>query len=159
MSDAAFFRDMIRRVRAGDPEAARELFVRFEPQLRLEVSLRLRDPRLRRRVDESDICQSVLLSFFVRVRLGQYEVDEPGNLANLLAVMARKKVAAQARRHGAARRDFRRVGAVDPADCGAADGGATPSQVVTAEELVREFRARLTEEERRLADLRAAGRR
>jgi hypothetical protein len=36
--------------------------------------------------------------------------------------------------------------------------GATPSQVVAGEELLRELRARLTEEEQRLADLRAAGR-
>ncbi|HZY90903.1 MAG TPA: ECF-type sigma factor [Gemmataceae bacterium] len=157
MSDAAPFHDLMRRVRAGDSSAAEELFRRFEPQVRLEARLRLRDPRLRRLVDENDLCQSVMLSFFVRARLGQYEVADAGELRRLLAGMARNKVAAQARRHAAARRDFRRAEGLAGADVVPA-GEASPSQVVAGEELLREFRARLTDEERRVADLRAEGR-
>jgi RNA polymerase sigma-70 factor (ECF subfamily) len=157
MSDADAFPDLIRRVRAGDAHAAADLFRQYEPQLRLEVRLRLRDPRLRRRVDESDVCQSVLLSFFVRARLGQYDVSEPGELVRLLAGMARNKVAAQARKQGAARRDFRRVEALAGAESAPAPGD-TPSQVAAGEELLRELRARLNDEERRIAELRAEGR-
>ena len=98
MSDAAPFFDLMRRVRAGDALAAEELFRQFEPQLRLEARLRLRDPRLRRLVDENDLCQSVMLSFFVRARLGEYDLADPTELRRLLAGMARNKLAAQARR-------------------------------------------------------------
>ena len=158
MSDAAFFEQLIRRVRAGDGEAARALWESHEPQLRLEVSLRLRDPRLRRGVNASDICQSVMLSFFVRLRLGQFDVDKPGDLVHLLATMARNKVAEEARRQRASRRDVGRIEPIAADDCGIADKNQTPSQILSAEEMVREARARLTEEERILVDLRAEGR-
>jgi hypothetical protein len=77
-------------------------------------------------------------------------------LVRLLAGMARNKVAAQARKHGAARRDFRRAERLEGAEPAAA--ADSPSQVVAGAELLREFRARLSDEERRMADLRAAGR-
>jgi RNA polymerase sigma-70 factor (ECF subfamily) len=152
----ADFPELLRRVRAGDARAAEDLFRHHEPQLRLEVRLRLRDPRLRRLLDEDDICQSVMLSFFIRARLGEYELAGPHELRLLLAGMARNKVALQARKQGAARRDFRRAARLE-ADV-AATAGDSPSQVVAGEELVRAFRARLYEDERRIAELRANGR-
>jgi DNA-directed RNA polymerase specialized sigma24 family protein len=153
----ADFAELINRVRAGDAPAAEDLFRRSEPQLRLEIRLRLRDQRLRRLLDEGDVCQSVMLSFFVRARLGQYDVADPGELKRLLAGMARNKVAAQARKQGAARRDFRKTEGLAGAEAAPA-AGDTPRQVVASEELLCEFRARLREEERRVADLRANGR-
>jgi DNA-directed RNA polymerase specialized sigma24 family protein len=93
----------------------------------------------------------------VRARLGEYDVADPKELRRLLAAIARNKVAAQARRHSAGRRDFRRLERLDGASrIAAAD--ASPGSVVASEELVRELRARLTEEERTIADLRALGR-
>jgi RNA polymerase sigma-70 factor (ECF subfamily) len=156
MPDDTSFPDLMARVCHGDARAAEELFRQFEAQVRLEVQLRLRDPRLRRLVDEADVCQSVMLSFFVRARLGDYDLADAKELMRLLAGMARNKVAAQARRHAADRRDFRRARGLAGAATMAA-GDASPSQLVAAEELLRELRARLSEEERRIADLRVAG--
>jgi len=71
--------------------------------------------------------------------------------------MSRRKVTDHARREQAARRDCRRV---RPARAGSAEpaaAGASPSQEVALGELLAEFRKRLTEEERLLADLRARG--
>jgi hypothetical protein len=65
-------------------------------------------------------------------------------------------VAAQARKHSAARRDFRRAEGLAGAEAVAA-ADDSPSQVVAGEELLREFQARLSDEERRIADLRARG--
>jgi hypothetical protein len=158
MSDDNAFPDLMARVRRGDTRATEELFRRFEPQVRLEVQLRLRDPRLRRLVHYADVCQSVWLSFFVRARLGEYDVADPNELMRLLAGMARNKVAAQTRRHSAGRRDFRRLEGLGGAERIAA-GDASPGSVVAGEELVRAVRARLSEEERSIADLRVAGRR
>jgi RNA polymerase sigma factor (sigma-70 family) len=157
MSDDNAFAEMMARVRRGDARAAEELFRQFEAQVRLEVQLRLRDPRLRRVVGDSDLCQSVWLGFFVRARLGEYDVADPNDLMRLLAGIARNKVAAHARRHSAGRRDFRRSEGLGAAEKVAARDGS-PSSVVAAEELVREVRARLSEEERTIADLRVAGR-
>jgi RNA polymerase sigma-70 factor (ECF subfamily) len=100
MPDDNAFPDLMARVRRGDARASDDLFRQFEAQVRLEVQMRLRDPRLRRRVDEADVCQSVMRSFFVRARLGEYDVANPNELMRLLAGMARNKVAAQARRRG-----------------------------------------------------------
>ena len=157
MSDENAFAELMARVRRGDACAAEELLRQFEGQVRLEVQLRLRDPRLRRLVDDVDVCQSVWLSFFVRVRLGEYDVEDSKELMHLLARIARNKVARQARRHSAGRRDFRRSEGLAGAEKRAARD-ANPSSVLASEELVREVRARLSQEERSIADLRSLGR-
>jgi RNA polymerase sigma-70 factor (ECF subfamily) len=157
MSDKNAFAELMARVRHGDSRAAEELFQQFEAQVRVEIQLRLRDPRLRRLVDDSDVCQSVWFSFFIRARLGEYDVADASELVRLLAGMARNKVAEQARRHSAGRRDFRRLEGIGGAEKIAA-GNVTASSVVAREELLRELQERLSDEERSIADLRAAGR-
>src|SRR5436190_19371790 len=102
--------ELFRHVRAGDSEAATELFRRYEPSIRrrVRVWLRLQDERLGRAFDSMDVCQSVLASFFLRAAAGQYEVQEPGQLVALLFRMARNKLAHQVAREQAQRRDARR---------------------------------------------------
>jgi RNA polymerase sigma-70 factor (ECF subfamily) len=158
MSEADLFADFMRRVRAGDEQAAAELVQRYETIVRREVRLRLRDPRLRRVFDSLDVCQSVLASFLLRAAAGQYELEGPAQLVRLLVGITRKKVASAARRQQAGVRDHRRVEAVDPAVCPAADPGPSPSQQMAGRELLSELRRRLSEEERRVAELRADGR-
>jgi RNA polymerase sigma-70 factor (ECF subfamily) len=158
MSESATFADFIRRIRAGDDRAAQELVERYEPVIRREVRLRLRDPRLNSQFDWTDVCQSVLASFFVRAASGQYDLEEPGQLLKLLVTMTRHKVANRARRHRAGRRDYRRHEPHDPADLeGRAISQPSPSRMVAGRELLEEFRRRLSEEERTLVDLRAQG--
>src|SRR5437588_6308118 len=91
----------VRRVRAGDQEAAAELVRRYEPEIRLEVRtwLRLRNPRLRRVFDSMDVCQSVLGSFFVRAAVGEFDLERPEQLIRLLVGMARNKLAERVRHH------------------------------------------------------------
>src|SRR5262245_9595443 len=90
------FAEFLRRVRAGDERAAVELVRRYEPALRLEIRVRLRDPKLRRLLEPEDLCQSVLKSFFVRAASGQYDLEGPAELLALLRAMARNKVSKQA---------------------------------------------------------------
>jgi RNA polymerase sigma-70 factor (ECF subfamily) len=151
--------EFIRRIRQGDEQAAGELVRRYEAEIRLEVRgwLRLRNPALRRVFDSMDICQSVLASFFARAAVGDFDLDEPTQLIRLLVGMARKKVAEQARHHQRQRRDVRRVGDVDLAAGTVASSEETPSRVVSGRELLQKFRERLTDEERRIADLRVRG--
>jgi RNA polymerase sigma-70 factor (ECF subfamily) len=158
MSVGNTFVDLIVRVRAGNAPATEELVRRYEPAIRLAVRARLTDPGLRRLLDSTDICQWVFASFFLRAASGQYELDHPGQLIRLLETMARNKLIKQAERHQADRRDYRRQepGSVDEGDVVAE--GPSPSSVVAHEELLQEFRNRLSPTERRLADLRALGR-
>lgn len=157
MSEPETFQDLIRRVRAGDGEAAAELVRRYEPTIRRVARVRLLDSRLQRAFDSMDICQSVFGSFFVRTALGQYDLETPEQLLKLLVDMSRKKVTDRVREEGAARRDFRRVqgGAPDERQC-AAPGGS-PSRQASAKELLHEVRCRLSLDERQLADARAQG--
>ena len=98
MDEGNSFTALIQKWRAGDQSAAIELVRRYEPAIRRVVRLQLRDPRLRRILDSMDVCQSVLASFFLRAATGQYDLNQPAQLLRLLAVMARNKVASQARR-------------------------------------------------------------
>ncbi len=156
MSDELSFRDLIGRVRQGDERAAAELVRRYEPAIRRAVRFRLTDPRLRRTCDSMDVCQSVLLSFFVRAASGQYDLDSPEQLLRLLTTMARNKLLNQARQHQAARRDNRLV-TDDIADHDVPEEAPGPSQQVEARELLQEVHRRLSPDELRLVELRNQG--
>jgi RNA polymerase sigma-70 factor (ECF subfamily) len=156
MSDDSFS-DFIRRIRAGDAQAAAVLVKRYEPAIRLEVRLHLTDPRLYRLFDSMDVCQSVLASFFVRAASGQYDLDRPERLLKLLVSIAKNKVAFEARRQRAQRRDNRRTVALDSETGDLPGTEPTASRLVAGKELLSAFRQRLTAEERQLADLRARG--
>jgi RNA polymerase sigma factor (sigma-70 family) len=158
MTDDNTFADFLQRIRAGDEQAAAELVNRYESAVRVEVRMRLADSRLRRVFDSMDLCQSVLASFFVRVAAGQYHLERPEQLVRLLVTIARNKVASQARRQQAQRRDQRRDVAVDREGWEPAGAEPSPSRVVSGRELLAELRRRLTPEELRVADLRAEGR-
>jgi RNA polymerase sigma factor (sigma-70 family) len=157
MSDEPSFTDFIRRIRAGDADAARELVQRYERAVRLEVRVRLADPRLGRAFDSMDICQSVMASFFVRATAGQFELEQPQDLVKLLVVMARNKLAFHIRKERANRRDNRRVEAMPIEGMEKAKSGPTPSEEIAGRELLAAFRERLNDEERQLADRRALG--
>jgi RNA polymerase sigma-70 factor (ECF subfamily) len=156
MPEDRSFSDLIGRVRRGDQAAAAELVRRYEPAIRRAVRFRLTDPTLRRTCDSMDVCQSVLLSFFVRAASGQYELDTPEQLLKLLTAMARNKLLNTARNARAARRDQRLV-----------DNSFQESQLITdapgpsrqaeARDLLEEVHRRLAPDERILVELRNQG--
>jgi RNA polymerase sigma-70 factor (ECF subfamily) len=153
VDDHDAFRDLIRRVRAGDAAAAEELVRGYEGAIRRAVRIHLRT-KLRRSLDSMDICQSVLANFFVRAAAGQFNLEDPTHLLKLLVTMARNRLTGHARK---------------PANRGAEVGETlllettpgreeTPSQQLANQELLARVRAGLSEEERYLADQRALGR-
>jgi RNA polymerase sigma-70 factor (ECF subfamily) len=157
MVDAPTFDELIRRVRAGDQDAATELVRRYEPAIRRAVRFRLANARLGTLLESMDICQSVLASFFIRAASGQYELQTPGQLLKLLTAMARNKLTSQARKQHAQRRDSRRVasGGQDEDRFIAAD--ASPSMEVAARDLLQEVHRRLSPDERRILELKNQG--
>jgi RNA polymerase sigma factor (sigma-70 family) len=158
MADEQKFADFVRQIRAGDEQAATELVRRYEPLIRREVRLHLEDRRLGRIFDSLDVCQSVLASFFVRTAAGQYDLEEPAQLIKLLVTMARNKLASEARRQNRRRRDQRRVAAnPDEAMERVAAAGPGPATLVAGKELLERFREALSDDERKIAELRAEG--
>jgi RNA polymerase sigma-70 factor (ECF subfamily) len=156
MADDVSFQQLIGRVRRGDQQAAAELVRRYEPAIRRAVRFRLTDPRLRRTCDSMDVCQSVLLSFFVRAASGQYDLDSPEQLLRLLTTMARNKLLNQARQQHAACRDNRLV-TDDLADHDVPASAPGPPQQAEARELLQEVHRRLAPDELRLVELRNQG--
>jgi RNA polymerase sigma factor (sigma-70 family) len=152
------FRDLMHRVRGRDQDAARELVLRYEGAVRRVIRIRLRDAGMRRLLDSTDVCQSVLASFFIRTALGQYEIESPEHLVSLLTVIARNKLTNQANRLRARRRDIRRdVGDGDQAPY-VADAASDPSEQASARELLEKVRGGLPPDERYLAEQRSIGR-
>jgi len=156
--DLSRFQDLIRRVRQRDETAAAELMQRYESVIRRVVRIHLRDARIRRVLDSTDICQSVLASFFARTALGQYELETPEQLLNLLTAITRNKLTNQANRMRAQRRDIRREVAMDQDTPRVASQASDPSQQVAAKELLAKIQAGLDDDERFLAEQRSLGR-
>jgi RNA polymerase sigma-70 factor (ECF subfamily) len=154
VSEPNAFAELIRRVRARDQNAAAELVRLYEPAIRRAARIRLADSRLRRLFDSVDISQSVFASFFVRAALGQYDLDKPERLLRLLVNMSCKKLIDHVRQQEAARRDFRRTRAAGQR---LLSDSNDPGGQLMLEELLHEFRGRLSPAEQRLADLRASG--
>jgi RNA polymerase sigma factor (sigma-70 family) len=154
MEEGSAFLDLIHRVRDGDPQAAVELVRCYEPAVRRVVRLQLRDRRLRRVFDSLDVCQAVLASFFIRAAAGQFDLDHPGQLLRLLIIMARNKFATLARHSYVLRRDVSPEIVAKESKSWVAPGPG-PYEQAASRDLLREVFARLSAEERLLANRRA----
>jgi RNA polymerase sigma factor (sigma-70 family) len=98
--------DLVERWRAGDQQAATELFRRYASQLIGLARSRL-SAKLAPRVDPEDVVQSAYRSFFVGVRAGEYELGGEGDLWHLLVAITLNKLQQQRVRHQAKKRDVR----------------------------------------------------
>jgi RNA polymerase sigma factor (sigma-70 family) len=154
----SLFHDLICRIRNRDEAAATEMVRRYENAIRRVIRLNLRDRRMRRILDSMDVCQSVLASFFVRAALGQYDLETPEQLVQLLASIARNKLATQATRLQAQKRDYRREVDIDAQAQRLTASAADPSEQASAREMLQKVRDRLGEDERYLAEQRSLGR-
>jgi RNA polymerase sigma-70 factor (ECF subfamily) len=152
------FQELMQRVRNRDEAAAAELVQRYERHVRRAVRFQLVDPRMRRIFDSTDVCQSVLATFFKRAAAGQYQLERADQLIHLLVRMACNKVAGQARKQRALRRDVGRLERAEFLADEHAGADREPGELVAQRELVARFRERLSEEEWRLVSERADGR-
>jgi RNA polymerase sigma factor (sigma-70 family) len=158
MPESDQFQELIRRVRDRDQDAAHELAKRYEGAIRRVVRIHLRDPRMRRVLDSMDVCQSVLASFFVRTALGQYEIESPDQLINLLTTITRNKLTNQFHKMRTQRRDVRRNLEENEDGFDFLDRASDPSEQASARELLEKVRNQLEPQERYLAEQRALGR-
>jgi RNA polymerase sigma-70 factor (ECF subfamily) len=77
------FLELIQCVRAGGQLASADFVKQHKPALRV----RLRDARLRRLIDSTDVCQSVMDNFFVRPSAGAFKLQTPEQLIRLLLTL------------------------------------------------------------------------
>lgn len=101
------FAGLMQRLRAGEDEAAREVFARYTRRLVGLARQRL-DTRLAGKVDAEDVVQSAYKSFFVRQREGQLEVGNWDGLWGLLTLITLRKIADRAAQFRASKRDATR---------------------------------------------------
>lgn len=81
---------LLAEVKAGDQQAANELFQRFANRLVGLARSRI-NPDLRRKVDPEDVMQSAFASFFRRHGAGEYDVQSWESLWSLLTVITIRK--------------------------------------------------------------------
>jgi RNA polymerase sigma-70 factor (ECF subfamily) len=140
--------DLLTRVRAGDRQALDALFALHRPYLQQVVGLRL-DPRLRPRVDPSDVVQETQLEA-VR-RLGDYLAKDPMPFRLWLRQIAHDRLLKLRRRHltAARRAAGREVPLPDRSSMQLARqllaGDPTASQQVNQQELARRLRQALAQ--------------
>lgn len=150
------FDNLLARIRAGNQEAAAELVRLYEPEIRREIRLRLTDAAMRRTLDSTDICQSVMANFFEKIRQGQLRFDRPEDLLRLLMQMVRNKLVDRHRRHRV--RSPRDGQAMEDVDAIQLEGDApSPSRVVANQELLERVKPLLSHEELQVLEYRVAG--
>jgi RNA polymerase sigma factor (sigma-70 family) len=130
------FAKFLAAVRAGDVRAAEELARRFEPDIRRVARMRLHDVRLRRVLDTTDVCQSILRRFLAHARSGEFDLDTPEQLAALLTRMTINKIIT------VARRTAREAGSLPP-EWDPIDPAPSPLQQLLRAELVETARRHL----------------
>jgi RNA polymerase sigma-70 factor (ECF subfamily) len=95
------------RLRAGDADAATEIFQKFAHRLIGLARLHL-DARLRQKVDPEDILQSVFRSFFRRQARREFDLQSWDSLWALLSVITLRKCGHQTEHYLALCRDVNR---------------------------------------------------
>ncbi len=152
-------RGLLGRVRSGDEEAARELLVRYEAQVRLVVRRQL--PRLlRSRFDSLDFLQSVWGSFFRQVRTGPDEFVQPRTLVAFLAKVAKNKVIDEYRKASSQKADLSREVSLSSPGSSTQDLASeepSASDVAEAREALARLQDLLPDDRRIVVELRVQG--
>jgi RNA polymerase sigma factor (sigma-70 family) len=151
------FDEMLGRLRAGEPGAVREFVGLYEPFIRRTIRRRLSGTPLQAAADSVDVCQSALGSFLIRAAGGEFNLQSSDDLERLLLTIARRKLAALARRESADRRDRRRMRALDSVVSAATDSRDDPGRLLADADLLEQVEQALPPHESQLFQLRRQG--
>jgi RNA polymerase sigma-70 factor, ECF subfamily len=155
MSADAQFTDLLARLRAGDQQAAADLFQRYARRM-IGLARRHLDGQLRRKVDPEDVMQSVFKSFFHRHAAGAFALENWDSLWALLVTITLRKCGHQLEHFQAACRNLRReetlLAAADSASSWEARGSEpTPLEAALLGEVVEQLlRSQSDERERQI---------
>lgn len=159
MTDLEATGDLLERWRrTGDQAAANQLYNRFAESL-CRLAERHMDQRLQQRVGGDDVIQSAFRTFFRRTAEGQYSLDDPGSVWNLLVTITLNKVRRQGERHRAGKRDIGVERSLDSSRIHpeALSRDPSPEHAVTMIDELRNLFDVLSESERELIRLELEG--
>jgi hypothetical protein len=154
----------LQQLQGGDAgasdQAAQDIWQRYAARL-LALARHNLGRRLRQRVDEEDVLQSMYKSFCVRQRRGEFDLAGRDELWRLLATVTLRKVRNLAKFHARARRDYRREEGARPGPLDSqapqepcdrlADAAPTPEEAAALNEDLRRYLQALPPELRRVA--------
>jgi RNA polymerase sigma-70 factor, ECF subfamily len=134
------FDDILHRLRQGDDGASREVYHRYTHRL-IYLARRRLSGKLAQKVDPEDVLQSVYRSFFLRVAVGEFDLQDWDGLWNLLVAITLRKCGRQLEYHLAARRDVRRESSSEDGEGSMLDWQAlarepTPEEAAALTEMV-----------------------
>jgi RNA polymerase sigma-70 factor (ECF subfamily) len=160
MPDSPSERSPLEALRAGDEDAARQLFDRYAEQLVVLARRRI-SQRLASRIDAEDIVQSVFRTFFHRAKQGQFHFEDPDDVCKLLARITAHKTFRQIAFHRRAKRD---AGQETAQGDDAQDllmklmmAEPSPEEAAAFVDQLQHFLGKLKTEERRILELRMEG--
>jgi RNA polymerase sigma-70 factor (ECF subfamily) len=153
VAEDSSFGSLMKRLRAGDDEAAARVFRRFACRL-IALAQGHLSAALRQKEDPEDVVQSAFKSFFRRQADRPYDLDGWDKLWSLLALITVRKCQDRAAQFGAACRDVRRE-APDGADLFGRE--PTPSEAAMLAETLEGVLRGLDERDRRLVVLSLQG--
>lgn len=158
-SDAQWTR-LIAGVRAGEPGAMRDFYARYRPALE-RIAASAIDTGMRRRFGPESVAHSVCRTFLRRARGDLLDIPDADALWRLLCASALNKVRELSRFHRRQRRSVgseARGGAADDALVRAPARGESPDAEAAFRDQLGHLLAAMSDTERRVIDLRIAGR-
>jgi RNA polymerase sigma factor (sigma-70 family) len=161
MAAEGSFAELMSRLRAGDQEAASEIFTRYAYRLIALARSRL-DARMRQKVDPEDVVQSVFKSFFLRQADGKLTLDGWDELWTILTVITLRKCGRKIRYFHRQRRNNQqelsfRIDDGSDTSWLAIARDPTPSEAAILEETLAELFRGLEGRERDILELRLQG--
>ncbi len=160
MSEARGDRSLVNLWRAGNQEAAQQLFSRYLEKLVALARQRI-SQRLASRVDPEDVVQSVFRTFFQRAKQGQFTIEHEDDLCKLLVRITLHKTLRQVEFHRAAKRNpSLETGQADESQerlLELLDDEPTPETANIFLDQLEHFLAQLKPQERQILELRMQG--
>jgi RNA polymerase sigma-70 factor (ECF subfamily) len=162
MSDDSSFDELVTRLRAGDNDAAAEVFNQYAQRLIALARTQL-DSQIRQKEDPEDVVLSACKSFFLRQADGQIDLEDEDSLWRMLALITVRKCRNRVEYFHAACRDVQREvsGPSDPRaslqNRQAVADDPTPSEAAILAETMEELMRGVEEEHRDIISLHLQG--
>lgn len=147
------FAVLLARARQGDEDALARLVRCYEPVVRRVAHKRL-GAALRPYLGSMDLVQSVHRSFLLGLRRNKFDISSPEKLIALAVEMVRRKVCRHARRVKNEKERLRRLAELMRSRRRDATSG---NEVAQLQDLLEHIWSQLSEEDRRLLELRLEG--
>ena len=147
--------DLIRSLNQGDLKAAEQLFVHFEPYLRMVVRRKIH-PRLRSKFDSVDIVQSVWADLLLNLQQSGRKFEDKNHLRNFLNRVVVNRVHDRYRQHQREVTHQKSMGEMELSEIPAINQ-ERPSQVMQHDELWQQMLQACPEKHRDILRFRRDG--